>query len=111
IIEASKQCGRPRLMVIETPRRWSQLAESFPESLKILADAVGLPTNQAPSILHGQTTILAVGPEGGFTERERELAGRLGWIGVQFGANILRIETAGLAGCAALFTKAMESHE
>jgi 16S rRNA (uracil1498-N3)-methyltransferase len=108
IIEASKQCRRARLMVLEPPRRWSQVAESAPDSLKFLADLEGLPANQVQRIPPGQLVILAVGPEGGFTPAERELAGRLGWLGVDFGVNTLRIETAGLAGCAALFTRARE---
>ena len=42
---------------------------------------------------------------------DRELAGRMGWLGIDLGVNTLRIETAGLAGCAALFTRAMEPSE
>ena len=108
IIEASKQCRRARLMVLEPPERWSQVAESAPVSLKFLADPEGLPANQIQTILSGQPVILAVGPEGGFTKAERELADRLGWLGIDLGVNTLRVETAGLAGCAALFTKAKE---
>ena len=111
IIEASKQCRRSRLMVLEPPKRWSQVAESVPGSLKFLADLQGLPANQVQRIPSGQPVILAVGPEGGFTKAERELAGRMGWLGIDLGVNTLRIETAGLAGCAALFTRAKEPNE
>ena len=55
--------------------------------------------------------ILAVGPEGGFTASERELADQTGWLAISLSVNTLRIETAGLAGCAALFTRAEESNE
>ena len=40
---------------------------------------------------------LAVGPEGGFTEEELELALRHGWRAVSLGPRILRIETAAAA--------------
>ena len=112
IIEASKQCRcSRRLMVLETPRRWPQVAESASGSLKFLADPQGLPANQVQRIPPGQPVILAVGPEGGFTQAEQELAERMGWLGIDLSVNTLRIETAGLAGCAALFTRAKEPNE
>jgi 16S rRNA (uracil1498-N3)-methyltransferase len=111
IIEASKQCRRSRLMVLEPPVRWPLVAESVPQSLKFFADMAGVPTNLVERIPTGQPVILAIGPEGGFTEAERELAGRTGWLGIELGVNTLRIETAGLAGCAALFTRAKEPNE
>ena len=55
--------------------------------------------------------ILAVGPEGGFTPRERELAARAGWLRINLGTYTLRIESAALAGCAVLFSKAKEPNE
>ena len=50
----------------------------------------------------GSSVALAVGPEGGFTEGEVDLARHAGWIAVGLGQTILRIETAGIAGCARL---------
>jgi RsmE family RNA methyltransferase len=44
-----------------------------------------------------------VGPEGGFTPTEKEIADQMGWLAIRLSAATLRIETAGLAGCAALF--------
>ena len=51
----------------------------------------------------GAAVTLAIGPEGGFTEPEVALAVELGWQVVGLGAILLRIETAGLAGSAAIF--------
>ena len=53
--------------------------------------------------------ILAVGPEGGFTASEQELADRTGWLAISLSVNTLRIETAGLAGCG--LVRARESNE
>jgi 16S rRNA (uracil1498-N3)-methyltransferase len=39
---------------------------------------------------------LAVGPEGGFTDQEVELARAAGWLPMDLGPRILRIETAAL---------------
>jgi 16S rRNA (uracil1498-N3)-methyltransferase len=111
IIEASKQCRRNRLMVLDQPVRWTHLAEAYPGSLKFLADGEGLPAPRVPPISHGRAVILAVGPEGGFSASERELANQTGWLGISLSVNTLRIETAGLAGCAALFSRAEEPNE
>jgi len=43
-----------------------------------------------------------VGPEGGWTDDERALAARAGWSPVTLGPNILRAETAAVAGLAVL---------
>lgn len=43
---------------------------------------------------------LLVGPEGGLSSREKELAREAGFIAVGMGGNILRAETAALAACA-----------
>ena len=42
----------------------------------------------------GQSVVLAVGPEGGFTPTERDLALQTGWSSISFSVNTLRIETA-----------------
>jgi 16S rRNA (uracil1498-N3)-methyltransferase len=109
VVEASKQCGRLRLMVLEEPARWTELAASCPESLRLLADRDGSLPRCWPPIAQGQAAILAVGPEGGFTPGERDLARQAGWTGIRLSANTLRIETAALAGCAALLTHVAES--
>ncbi|HKI19105.1 MAG TPA: RsmE family RNA methyltransferase [Isosphaeraceae bacterium] len=111
IIEASKQCRRNRLMVLDPPMRWSDLAGCCPGLWKFVADPAGLPASRVAAIPHGQAVILAVGPEGGFTASERELADQTGWLSISLSVNTLRIETAGLAGCSALFARAEESNE
>jgi 16S rRNA (uracil1498-N3)-methyltransferase len=110
IIEASKQCGRTRLMLIDQPGRWPAIVDAFPDSSRFLADAAGLPPFQLPTIRSGQPVVLAVGPEGGFTPAERESAARAGWLPISLGVYTLRIESAALAGCAVLFSRAEEFH-
>jgi 16S rRNA (uracil1498-N3)-methyltransferase len=111
IIEASKQCRRNRLMVLEAPVRWSDLAGSCSESRKFIADPSGTPASRVERIPRGQAVILAVGPEGGFTAPERALAEESGWLAMKLSVHTLRIETAGVAGCAALYTRVEESNE
>jgi 16S rRNA (uracil1498-N3)-methyltransferase len=108
IIEASKQCGRNRLMILDHPVRWDRLAELYADSIRFLADPEGVTSPRWPAIPPERSVILAVGPEGGFTPSERAKADKMGWLTIRLTSTILRIETAGLAGCAALFSHGSE---
>ncbi len=102
IIEASKQCRRDRLMLLDDPIPWTQWVASCPESIRLLADLDGSPPGRWPPLERGRPLALSVGPEGGFTPEERARAGQAGWQPISLSVHTLRIETAGLAGCAAL---------
>jgi 16S rRNA (uracil1498-N3)-methyltransferase len=106
IVEACKQCRRDRLMILESPVDWARVVEATHQSLRYLADPAGPTVATSPVIDRGVAVTLAVGPEGGFEPAERELAVQAGWAPICLGVNTLRIETAGLVGCAALFVRA-----
>jgi len=55
-----------------------------------------IPVSQSPNIL------VAIGPEGGFSQREIERAKSAGFVSVSLGKTILRTETAGLMVLSAL---------
>jgi 16S rRNA (uracil1498-N3)-methyltransferase len=44
--------------------------------------------------------VVAIGPEGGFTDEEVERAVALGWLPIGLGPTVLRVETAGLVAAA-----------
>jgi 16S rRNA (uracil1498-N3)-methyltransferase len=46
--------------------------------------------------------VLAIGPEGGWSPRDRELLQAAGFEGMRLGPRILRTETAGIAAIAVL---------
>ena len=106
IIEASKQCSRASLMILDDPIDWTQLVESFPNATRFVADPKGASPARWPTIKPGGSVVLAVGPEGGLTPAELDFAFKANWFGIRFSQNTLRIETAGLAGSAALLTRA-----
>jgi 16S rRNA (uracil1498-N3)-methyltransferase len=115
VIEASKQCGRNRLMDIAPPQAWNEFVAAAPAgSLCLLAHPGGEPLS---TLNHRAATAselrLAVGPEGGLTEDEVEAARRGGWRVVDLGQRILRIETAALllVGWAALADSAKQETE
>lgn len=105
VVEASKQCRRDRLMVLEEPTPWPRIAERQPDALRLIAHPGGADHQDWPPIVAGGEVVLAVGPEGGFTDDEVKSAGSLGWRPVSLGRLVLRIETAGLAGCAAILAR------
>ncbi len=103
VIEASKQCGRNRLMEIAEPQPWPDfVAETQGIPTRILAhpndrscvgdSAVKLRRLSDKPV--ADPVMLAVGPEGGFTAEEVALAVAAGWTLVDLGPRILRVETA-----------------
>jgi len=107
VIEASKQCGRNRLMQIAAPQSFDDLIRSLPEGvLGIIAhpyDAVDLrDLQQVSEPQEAQPLMAAVGPEGGFSEDEVAAALAADWQSVALGPRILRIETAAIAVAARL---------
>ncbi|MCI0360279.1 MAG: 16S rRNA (uracil(1498)-N(3))-methyltransferase [Planctomycetaceae bacterium] len=104
VIEASKQCGRNRLMEIGQPLpALAYFSAIGSDRLRLLADPAGQSLGQlAPQSQAG--VHVAVGPEGGFTSAEVAAAQAAGWTLVSLGPRILRVETAAvaLAACVAL---------
>jgi 16S rRNA (uracil1498-N3)-methyltransferase len=100
VIEASKQCGRNRLMEISAPQAWEEfLAANYHVAWRLVAQ----PGEKLQSWTAQEASIVAaVGPEGGITEDEIALAGSLGWQMIGLGPRTLRIETAAIALAARL---------
>jgi 16S rRNA (uracil1498-N3)-methyltransferase len=101
VIEASKQCGRNRLMEIAAAQSWDEWLAEPSEALRVIADPTG-----APLATLGMESLsaayVAVGPEGGLTPTEVAAARAAGWHVASLGPRILRIETAAAALVAAL---------
>ena len=94
VIEASKQCGRNRLMKIDELADWAAYcARGNQDEMRVLAH----PDRAAKlGVLAKTPTRIAVGPEGGFTDEEVEIAIENGWQTVSLGPRILRVETAAI---------------
>ena len=101
VIEASKQCGRNRLMEIGEPQTWLAFAGAAApaDCLRVFADPSG--EAKLSDVLRNRLELgdvqAAIGPEGGWTEAELGLARAHGWQIVGLGPRILRVETAALA--------------
>ncbi len=116
VIEASKQCGRNKLMQIAEPlslTEWLEFSDNNTpvdcQEQRLFAHpgAAPLPLTVATSVA---AVWIAIGPEGGFTEAEVNTATAAGWQPVGLGSRILRVETAAIALAAALSLQA-SGHE
>jgi 16S rRNA (uracil1498-N3)-methyltransferase len=103
VVAASEQSGRNRLTSVAEPAdltQWLQRQELHPRIMlspraeQSLADWARHHPPQALTLL--------IGPEGGFTEQEEQLAQAQGVLMLSIGQRVLRTETAGLATMAAL---------
>ena len=102
MIEASKQCGRNRLMEIAGSQPWASLVASTAEvphrwmAHPYRGDAIPSSSSLPPPIGPSDRVVLAVGPEGGFAPEEVAMAAQSGWHLVGLGPRTLRVETAAI---------------
>jgi 16S rRNA (uracil1498-N3)-methyltransferase len=104
--EAAEQSRRVLPPEISPPIKL-RAAVSLPGDLRILLSEVE-PDVMLKDVLqprHEGQVILAVGPEGGWTEPELKLFQEAGWISAAVGSTILRAETASLAGTAVVLAE------
>jgi len=98
--EAGEQSRRIRLPEIEGPIEFRELLATAEGRLLLLDEAPdGTPLL---ATLPADRVSVLIGPEGGWTDRERTLAHEAGWRSVSLGPSILRTETAAIAALAAL---------
>jgi 16S rRNA (uracil1498-N3)-methyltransferase len=93
VIEASKQCGRNVLLRVGPLTAWLDYCRrgDLP-ARKLLGHPGAMALPEAAAV----DTVVAVGPEGGFTEEEVEAAQAAGWGLLSLGPRILRVETAAI---------------
>ena len=95
-VSACEQCGRTKLPVLEpiTPLTL-RLAKSSSDTTRIMLTPDG--GRALADAAHGATRVeLLIGPEGGLSTAENELARHGGFTGATLGPRILRTETAAL---------------
>ncbi|MEP7214814.1 MAG: RsmE family RNA methyltransferase [Anaerolineaceae bacterium] len=97
-VEATEQSGRLAVPVIAPAARFDQLLEQ-PAGPVIVFDRDGRPWQETIALIPEMGRIaIAVGPEGGLSETEISAAKARGALVVSLGPNILRTETAAVAG-------------
>ena len=104
-IEAAEQCGRTIVPQTAEPLPLRRFIEELDPARRLyFADENG-GNSLASSFAPGPAAIL-VGPEGGFTDEERDFVRGSGAVAISLGPRILRAETAALASLAAFMALA-----
>lgn len=94
-MEATKQCGRARLMEVAEPATFEQVIGGVSdESVVIFSERDGSGFDQ---IKAGKKITALIGPKGGWDDLELELAREKGIGIITLGGRILRAETASIA--------------
>jgi 16S rRNA (uracil1498-N3)-methyltransferase len=104
-ISACEQSGRNDLPLIQNPQdleAWLLSMRNTPGSKFILlpGGSTQLQAQAKPQI----SATLLIGPEGGFSSEESNIALQMGFIPILLGPRVLRTETAAIAGISALQT-------
>lgn len=100
--EAAKQSGRGVIPVVNQPMElYDALEKTREENSFFLYEGGGAPLRDL-LISSGDKINIFIGPEGGFSDEEAELAGEMGAKKASLGKRILRTETAPIAVTAAI---------
>lgn len=103
IVAAAEQSGRNRLPLMAPPTSLAVwLAQQDLHKRVLLSPRGEQSLSDWARHQPAQALTLLIGPEGGFTETEEQLACKHGAIMLSMGPRVLRTETAGLAALAAL---------
>lgn len=103
--QASEQSRRAAPPKIEVPLKLQE-AINLPSTFKIvLAESERETHLRDIEIPRNGEVLLAIGPEGGWTDGELQLFRNAGWIPASLGATILRTETAAIAATAIVISE------
>jgi 16S rRNA (uracil1498-N3)-methyltransferase len=100
VFEAVKQSGRSVIPTIEEPQPFDEVVKR--EGLKVLFDA----DEESATWQPGNPVTLLIGPEGGWSERELQLAREHGCAFERLGIRRLRAETAAIVATALVAARA-----
>lgn len=103
---ACEQCGRNRVPALLPPASLEEACiatrAAAPDAPALMLDPGAERTLRAALGPQPASAALLIGPEGGFSEREIDVARRLGFAPARFGPRVLRTETAAIAALTAL---------
>lgn len=103
-VEAAEQCGILAIPAVREPVKLKDLLESWPAERRIIyCDEDSATQNPLPALkdIKERKLALLVGPEGGFSEDERQLLRSLDFVtAIPLGPRILRADTAAVAALA-----------
>ena len=103
VVGACEQSGRVRVPEVHVPMTYAALLDAARSTgMKLLLDPLAQKSPAGLSSPADGRVLLLVGPEGGLSENERNLAIKTGFQGIRLGPRILRTETAALVALSLL---------
>ena len=106
VIEAAEQCGILSIPTVEKPRRLEDVLADWDPARRIVFCDEGHETNNPLDVLKTvpeRKLALLIGPEGGFSDEERQLLRSLPFVtAIPLGPRILRADTAAVAALAVI---------
>lgn len=103
-VEASEQCGILAIPQVREPLKLKDLLERWPSERRIIyCDEDSATQNPLPALqkIVEKSLALLVGPEGGFSDEERQILRGLPFVtAIPLGPRILRADTAAVAALA-----------
>jgi len=98
-IEAARQCGRDDVPGVSVWQNVNAAVTSIEGATRFILDERpgALPLTDVLCMTQETSAWLAIGPEGSFTDRERDVLALNGFIPANLGPRILRAETAAIA--------------
>ncbi|KAF1709310.1 16S rRNA (uracil(1498)-N(3))-methyltransferase [Pseudoxanthomonas kalamensis DSM 18571] len=101
LVSACEQSGRATIPALAEPQPLVTAA-AIQATLKLVLDPEGEYTLADLPVPEPAEVAIAIGPEGGWSPRDRQALVEAGFMGLRLGPRVLRTETAGLATIAAL---------
>lgn len=102
VVSACEQSGRATVPTVAAPAALADAARTIDATLKLTLDPEG-EHRLAPMLAPSPASVaIAIGPEGGWSPRDRQVLHTAGFSGLRLGPRVLRTETAGLAAIATL---------
>lgn len=103
VVAACEQSWRARVPQVATVQPLAAALAALPASgARLMLDPDATDTLATLPDPRGEGVVLAIGPEGGWSPRDRGTLAEAGFTGLRLGPRILRTETAGIAAIAAL---------
>jgi 16S rRNA (uracil1498-N3)-methyltransferase len=104
VVSACEQSGRARVPTLDAPATLAVAGAALAggQCAKLTLDPQGEQSLQSLPLPPAGGVAIAIGPEGGWSPRDRETLRAAGFEGLRLGPRVLRTETAGLAAIAAL---------
>ncbi|WP_133000654.1 16S rRNA (uracil(1498)-N(3))-methyltransferase [Luteimonas arsenica] len=103
VASACGQSGRAVVPPVAAPTGLAEAAAALSvDALKLKLDPTADTNVRGLADPQGREVVIAIGPEGGWSPRDRTVLADAGFTGLRLGPRILRTETAGIAAISAL---------